>query len=462
MVKPADIRFSLSSRLLILTAVFILLAEAFIYVPSIARYRLVYLQDHMETAHLAILALEAAPDNMVDRELENRLLKHAGAYGVAMTDDDRRMLALSKDMPPMTNLTVDLTTEQWLPLIKGAFDTLFQETNRVLRVVGPSPMDENVDIEIIIDEAPMRMEMIDYSKRIVNLSLVISLVSGVLIYISLHWLLVRPIRNIARNMAEFRENPEEDAFSILPSRRRDEIGMAEDELQSMQGQIRKLLRQKERLATIGAAVAKINHDLRNSLSKAMLMSDQLASSQDENVRQLAPQLSQSVDQAIDLCSQTMDYVANATPHLNKELFYISDLIDEVACHIDEFLDDETFFINDVDAMAEAEGDVIQLRRVLVNLLRNAYQMGATRVSVSNSTHETGCYLLDVSDNGPGLPPKARDNLFKPFEGSSRKGGTGLGLVIARDILRAHGGDLTLLKSDEEGTAFRLQLPNSEA
>ncbi len=463
MKKASPIGLSLSARLLILTAIFILLAEAFIYVPSISRYCRVYLQDHMETAHLAALALEAAPDHMVDKDLEDRLLKHAEAYGIALVEGHKRMLVLSKDMPPKTNKTVNMDESgSWIAMMTGAFETLMQTENRVLRVVGKSPRDPDVFIEVIIDEAPLRMEMLDYSKRILNLSLGISFVTGLLVYLSLNWLLVRPIRRLAKNMADFRENPEEENSIIHPTQRRDEIGMAEGELQSMQGELRKLLRQKDRLASIGSAVAKINHDLRNSLSKAMLMSDQLAGSSDENVRQLAPQLSQTVDQAIDLCSQTMDYVANSSPRLEKELFYVRDLVDEVISHVEDLCDDDTKVINKVDEMAEAEGDLTQLRRVLVNLSRNALQMGASEVILSYGLDDDSFCAIDITDNGPGLPEKAQENLFKPFAGSARRGGTGLGLVIARDIMHAHGGDLVLIHTGVKGTCFRLKLKNMEA
>ncbi len=459
MTNMRDIRVSLSARLLILTVIFILLAEAFIYVPSIARYRKVYFKEHMETAHLAALALEAAPGHMVDKSLEDRLLKHAEAYGVVLVEGQKRMLALSKDMPPKTNLTIDLSTEKWSEMVFGAFDTMWQNENRVLRVVGPSPRDPGVYMEIILDEAPLRMEMVDYSRRILNLSLVISLITAILIYLSLHLLMVRPVRRLAKNMADFRTHPEDDCSTIHPSGRKDEIGLAEDELREMQGELRKMLRQKDRLAAIGAAAAKINHDLRNSLAKSMLISDQLAGSSDEKVRELAPQLSQTVDQAIDLCSQTMDYVANSTPRLDKELFYVQDLVAEVYSHVEDLLDRDCDVVNQVDDLAEAEGDVTQLRRVLGNLTRNAIQMGAKRVEISCITKtEDGVTVIDVLDNGPGLPEIAKANLFKPFEGSARRGGTGLGLVIARDILQAHGGDLALIHTGEKGTCFRLTLP----
>jgi signal transduction histidine kinase len=461
MNKKRSFQVGLSTRLLLLTAVCILLAEAFIYVPSIARYRDVYLKDHMQTAHLAALALEAAPDQMVTDELRNRLLNHAAAYGVVLVEGDKRMLVLSEDMPPKTDVDVDLSDQSWARLVMDAFDTLFQKENRVLRVMGPSPRDPLIHIEIIIDEAPLRMEMADYSQRILNLSLAISLFTGVLVYFALHGLLVRPIRHMAQNMAEFRENPEDEKLIIHPSGRRDEIGTAESELQSMQGELRKLLRQKDRLASIGAAVAKINHDLRNSLTKAMLVSDQLALSTDENVQKLAPQLSQTVDQAIDLCSQTMDYVANSTPKLEKELFYIRDLVEEVVSHVEDLCEGTEGIVINVDDMAEAIGDVTQLRRVLVNLSRNAIQMGATKLELTaGMLGKDKCYI-DVNDNGPGLPATALENLFKPFVGSARRGGTGLGLVIARDLMVAHGGDLTLVHTGVKGTCFRLTLPNCE-
>ncbi|NVK17115.1 MAG: HAMP domain-containing histidine kinase [Methylocystaceae bacterium] len=462
MTGMGDIRVGLSARLLILTVIFILLAEAFIYVPSIARYRQVYFAEHMETAHLAALALEAAPDHMVDKDLEDRLLKHAEAYGVALVEGSKRMLALSKDMPPETNVSIDLSKQGWIRSIAGAFETMAQDENRVLRLMGPSPRDETVHIEIIIDEAPLRIEMLDYSQRILNLSLVISLITAVLIYISLHWLMVRPVRRLAMTMADFRTNPEDDCSTIIPSGRRDEIGLAEDELLAMQGDLRKMLRQKDRLAAIGAAAAKINHDLRNSLAKSMLISDQLAMSEDEQSRKLAPQLSQTVDQAIDLCSQTMDYVSNSHPRLDKELFYVRDLVDEVFSHVQDLLDRDCTISNDVHDLCEIVGDVTQLRRVLTNLVRNAIQMGAKNVTVSCGANEAYTMLhLDVLDDGPGLPTKAKENLFKPFIGSARRGGTGLGLVIARDLLQAHGGDLVLIHSGEKGTCFRLVLPLKE-
>src|SRR5579864_3774288 len=74
----------LSARLLVLTVIFVMVSEVLIFVPSVARFRLNYLQQHLADAHLAILALEATPDNMVSKELARELLAHVGAYGIVL------------------------------------------------------------------------------------------------------------------------------------------------------------------------------------------------------------------------------------------------------------------------------------------------------------------------------------------------------------------------------------------
>src|SRR3546814_12514015 len=75
---------SLSAKLLLLTIVFVMLAEVMIYAPSIGRMRLVYLAERLAAAHLSILALEATPDNMVSTEMEGELLPHDRTYTVGL------------------------------------------------------------------------------------------------------------------------------------------------------------------------------------------------------------------------------------------------------------------------------------------------------------------------------------------------------------------------------------------
>jgi signal transduction histidine kinase len=108
-----------------------------------------------------------------------------------------------------------------------------------------------------------------------------------------------------------------------------------------------------------------------------------------------------------------------------------------------------------DLTIEADRD--QLYRVFMNLARNAVEAGAHRLSFS-AMCEGRMLIVEVADDGPGLAPKARENLFRPFFGSARPGGSGLGLAIARELVRAHGGELTLASSTGAGTVFHLTLP----
>src|SRR5262249_30113336 len=160
-----------------------------------------------------------------------------------------------------------------------------------------SPKHPQATIEIVIDEAPMRLALIDYSQRILALSVFISLITATLLYLSLQWLMVRPLRRLIEGMMAFREDPEDVSRSIAATGRSDEIGVAEREFAEMQAGLRSALHQKTRLAALGTAVTKINHDLRNILATAGLVSDRLAGSDDPEVKRIAPTLVKAIDRA---------------------------------------------------------------------------------------------------------------------------------------------------------------------
>lgn len=451
----------LSARLLSLTIAFVMLSEVAVYVPSVARFRERYLEERLATAHLATLALDATPDHMISEELAMRLLEHADAYAIVHRGPGPFKRVLYDKMPPKADLVVDLTTDSPLDLIRGAFGALVQNQNRVLRVLGRSTKEEGPLMEILIDETPMRAAMYGYSARILALSIVIALVTAALIFASLHWLMVRPMRRLTENMIAFREDPEDASRVISPSARSDEIGMAQRELAVMQQGLRRALTQRARLAALGVAVTKINHDLRNILATASLVSDRLASLEDPEARRFAPKLVHTIDRAVDLCSHTLDYARDEPPPPRRRHFSLRALVDDVGA--DPALSDgrEQVLENKVDGAIEVDADRDQLFRVLANLARNSVEAGASRVDVSADVDD-GCVRIVVGDDGPGLPEKARENLFQPFVGSARPGGTGLGLAIAREIMRAHGGDISLVESSEGGTTFRLELPVGDA
>ena len=456
-------RLGLSARLLVLTVAFIMVSEFLIYAPSIARFRKVYLEDHITKARLATLALEAVRGPERTRNLELKVLAETGAYAIVLTHAGRRELSAVSDMPPMVDAAFDVGDATPWTWLRDGFEALVQRRNRVLRLVGPSPDDPAMAVEVVIDESPMREAMYGYSNRILQLSIVISLITGALLYFSLQLMLVRPMRRITEALVAFREDPEDISRSIVPGDRSDEIGRAQRELAAMQDQVRAALRQKTRLATLGAAVAKINHDLRNSLATAVLVSDRLADIDDPEVKRVTPRLYDAIDRAVNLCSQTLAYVADSNPPLKRSRFDLAELAQEAG---EAVLPGTTDWGSprwrvEVARGLEMEADREQMFRVFTNLGRNALEAGAANVRISART-AGGRLAIDVADDGPGLTPRARENLFRPFAGPSPAGGTGLGLVIVRDIMRAHGGDVTLMRSGDGGTIFRLDMPRGRA
>lgn len=443
---------SLSARLLVLTVIFVMLAEVFIFVPSVARFRTSYLEEKLRVGHLAILTLDATPDQMVSKELGETLLRHVGAHAISIRRSGAK-LAIMADSPPPVDGMISLDDRMPQAQIMSAFDTLLSTENRVLLVSGESPQEAGAVMQVIIDEAPLRTALISFAERIFLLSIAISLFTAILVFVVLRWQIVRPIRKITKSMVNFSVDPEDTSRIIEPSRRSDEVGVAERELAEMQQALHQALRQKEHLAALGTAVAKINHDLRGILSSALLMSDRLEMSEDPDVRRVTPTLISSIERAVDLCKETLDFAGPEQASIRRDYVELGDIVEEVTAGLGEEIEVQI----DLKSPQTVRVDRDQVFRILNNLLSNAVQIGADQLTLSGIVGENG-YALEVADNGPGMAPKAQENLFKPFKGSARAGGTGLGLAISRELARQHGGDLSLVKTDGHGTTFKLILP----
>jgi len=454
--------WGLSARLLILTVCFVMVSEVLIYVPSIARFRNDWLENRLASSYLAILALEATPGYMIDPELELKLLDNAGARLIALhTPDGKALVLRGSTSPPIIDATIDLSDQMLTTLIGDAFETLWIGGNRLLRVKGQIPQAGSAWLDIVLDEAPLRKAMISSSWRILGLSIVISLLTAALIFGALQWLLIRPMRNLTQRMMDFRANPEDMSRDDAAARRRDEIGVAEREFVQLQKQIRKALKQRERLAALGTAVSKINHDLRGVLATAQLVADRLAHSDNPEVKKMAPALVRSLDRAIALCSDTLNFTREGPAKPEYSRFPLAELHGEVNDSLGKYLNGTAVLTADFAQDFALTADRGQLYRVIHNLAENALQMGAHNVAVRARRAE-GKIEIEVVDDGPGLPPKALQSLFVPFKGSARSGGTGLGLAIARELMRVQGGDLKLANNEATGATFVLELPDRNA
>jgi signal transduction histidine kinase len=434
-----------------------MLSEVFIYAPSIGRYRLDYFEKRIAAAHLASLALEAPPDNMVSEQLRKQLLDHAESLAIVLRFPGRKAMILQGKMPPQVDATFNIADATFFTLIFDAFRTLTGDGDRVIRVIGPSTRSPSVVVETVIAERPLRDAMVGYSVRILALSIVISLFTAILVYLTLHALFVRPMRSLMAAMVSFRENPEDATRLVKPGTRTDEIGIAFRELAVMQRGLRAALIQKARLAAVGTAVTKISHDLRNILASAQLVSDHLESTEDPNIKRIAPTLMGSIDRAVALCTKTLSFVQEGAAQLEVTRFALGPLLDELADTAAGIGDGAAVLDSRIDARLELHADRDQFYRVLLNLVRNAFEAGASRVTIYAHA-EVSQVIIEISDNGPGLPTRVRGQLFQPFTGSTRTGGSGLGLAIARDLMRGHGGEIDLVRTGDDGTLFRLTLP----
>ncbi|MFO1169874.1 MAG: HAMP domain-containing sensor histidine kinase [Hyphomicrobiaceae bacterium] len=461
--RVVPVRAGLSTKLLLLTALFVMLAEVLIFVPSIANYRVNWLMGRLEAAQIASLAAEAAPDGILPQMLRDELLKTASVRGVALKRNDQRVLILSEEMPPQIDEHFDLRFDGPLKKTLDALRVFLAADGKVIRVVGEPGMHAGDFIEIIMPQAPLKAAMVTFALNILGLSVVISLVTAALVYLALNWLLVRPMRRLTDSMIAFSERPELVDRVIRPTGRTDEIGVAEEKLSLMQSELASMLQQRSRLAALGLAVSKINHDLRNVLATAQLISDRLGTVKDPTVERVTPRLLASLDRAIRLCADTLRYGQVREPAPERRLVPLAPIVSGLAEDLGLHGSDGIALRLDISEGLTVDADPDQLYRILSNLVVNAKQVLEAQANRSGWWISIAAMRLGdgveirIADNGPGLPERARAHLFEAFQGSARPGGTGLGLAIVDELVRSHGGEIRLLEGP--GTTFRLTLPD---
>ncbi|MGB3146732.1 MAG: HAMP domain-containing sensor histidine kinase [Paracoccaceae bacterium] len=453
---------TLTGRMLLLTMLFVMLAEVMIFVPSVARFREDYILSRLERAQIASLALLAAGD-MIDEKLEQELLANAEVYNVVLRRDEVRQLVLSSPIPGEIMASFDLRDASAWALIRDAMLCLWSNEDQVVRVIGDPVKQAGLLIEVTMGTGPLRAAMIEYGLRILGLSAVISVLTAGLLFFALGRTFLAPIRRVVDHMAAYAQAPEDVRRIIVPRSGVIELREAEEALQHLQKQMTGTLKQRERLAQLGGAVARISHDLRNILTTAQLLVDRIETSNDPAVARAAPKLVASIHRAVSLCESTLTFGKAEEPPPTLTRFMLSGLAEEIVEAERLAGDGKVEFLLDIPRPLTIRADREQLYRVLSNLIRNARQAieatGAPGTIEVSAGDEEGGWWIKVGDTGPGLPEQTRAHLFEPFHAGTRKGGSGLGLAIAAELMRGHGGRLELTRSDESGTEFLAHLPS---
>lgn len=458
--------FGLASRVLIDIVIFVLVAETLVYLPALAIFRYNWLHSRLSAGYTAALVLQAAPQDMIPPGLSRELLASVPARVIVFKSRGAKQILAAGALPSKVDEVYDLRQADIFESLADTMRSVAAPEGRVLTIIGDAPKGGEA-LELTMDEAPLKHALANYSRRLLIFTLIICVIVGSLAVGSFYILVLRPVRRLTTNIVDFGKHPEDIAHIIAPSGRLDEIGQAEDALAAMQKILVHELNQKKHLAALGLAVAKINHDLRNMLTSAQLLSDRLANITDPLAQRLAPKLVATLDRAIRFCQATLAYgrAIDDPPELQTVLLHgiVTDASESVLPSASRRVE----IVNNVPEDFEILADPEHIFRVLMNLIRNGVEAlehagpsgGHNALITIDARKVDGMAIIDVADTGPGIPEAVRDKLFTAFFNTTRTGGSGLGLVIASDLVRGQGGTIELLPPKETiGATFRIKLP----
>jgi signal transduction histidine kinase len=456
----------LAGRLIALIAAFVMIAEVTIYIPAIANFRYTWIRHHLASVYTAALVLEAAPPGAARDNVAREVLHSVSARSIAVNRGGERVVLASGVLPDKVDEVYDLRDPSWFDMLDAAFRTLIAPDGRVLTFLGVAPRGGDA-VELTMDEAPLKRAMHNFSQRVLFYSLTVSAIVGALVAFALHWMILRPVRRLTNSIVDFGADPSDRSRIIMPSRSSHEIGQAERALAVMQEALALEIAHKKNLANLGLAVAKINHDMRNMLASAQILSDRLANITDPLAQRLAPKLVATLDRAIRFCQATLTYGRAADEPPRPRTLLLHNVVAEAAETVVPLAHGAAEIRNEVPPGFEVTADAEQMFRILMNLMRNGVEAleragpapGRLPVVRVRAWRESAFTVIEVADTGPGVPLAIRPKIFTAFQNSSRPGGSGLGLAIVADLIRAHGGTIELRSdADDGGATFKIVMP----
>ncbi len=457
-------RFSLSGKLLLITICVILLAQLLILVPAAARFRENWLRQHVQMAETSAMLLHViTPDDLSAKEWV-RIFDTLNIYDITRTINGRETyIALNENVPNLPISEENIVPNTTFGDVLDMARSFYYRGQRILKLHNNKSVLSGT-IEITIHEKPLFNALVGYVREVLLSTILLSLGVGVVLYSVLRHIFVKPLRLLALDMRRFRSAPESYIAPLHRKPRFDEIGALAHNFEELQLEISEALKRKAHLATLGLAVAKISHDLRNILTAAQLMSDRLFLQMDEKTRDYLTRLVQTIDRAAELCQSTLMYGKLSAVEIHKTNIALAPLVAEVAGGLDLSVSKialktdipEGFMIN-------ADGEY--MFRIILNLLRNSKQAlqeqdpdppnPAPAITLAALNSQNGVEI-HVRDNGTGIPSSLQANLFMPFQSSSHAG-TGLGLAIVHELVEAHGGSI-VYDNGEAGAHFIISLP----
>ena len=459
----------LAGRVLVVTLGFVLLAMGLFYATRLTAFRETWLRNKLAAAATAFEAFDGGGANELPPVLSRRILASVGVKAIEVSTPSGRRVLAGGGAPVAAVETVDLDEESFLQGVQAAFGALFAEPGTIIDVSGDAAPDHG-RIAVTLDETPLQAALWRVSRTFLNIALLIAAVLTCVLWAVLWHMVLRPVRRLTTNIIAFGGRPQDMTRVIAPSGRHDEIGRAETALAAMQVALAHELAQGKRLAELGMAVARINHDLRNILTAAQLISDRLAAIPDPLAQRLGPRLVATLDRAIHFCQATLTYGAGREQAPDRRLFDLSELVGQVVESAHAEHSEAIDYHVDVPPRFEVYADPDQMLRVFENLSRNAAQAllakgaagGRPKAIRFAAIRTNGDAIIEVSDTGPGFAADQRERIFEPFHKSTNDAGAGLGLSIAADLVARNGGAIELApaKADDFfcGARFLITLP----
>ena len=471
-LAPSIYGFGLAARVLAVTIGFVLLAMSLFYVTRLTAHREMLLHGKIGAVQTTVDAFGMAAPTPPPQDLSRKILNSVDVKWMAIETPVGRHEFVTAGGPLESVESVTADDSSYFESMAATFHALFAAPGTVVKLSAPAQANEPA-IEFAFDETTLVQSLKRVSYNFLTISLTIAAVVTCVLWAALWRMVLQPVRRLTSNIIAFGESPQDGSRVIAPSGRGNEIGRAEAALAVMQGSLAHELAQGKRLAELGMAVARINHDLRNILSAAQLISDRLATIPDPLAQRLAPRLVATLDRAIQFCQSTLTYGASRELPPSRRRFDLSELVSQVVESGQAEHDAAVDYNIDIPPRFCVHADPDHILRVLENLSRNAAQALMTKGATDGrpkairfaAIRTDGLALIEISDTGPGFPPDQYDRIFEPFHKSTSDVGAGLGLAIAADLVTRNGGAITLApaKADDFycGARFLIKLPTAE-